>query len=104
MATFKVGQRVKKIRHRLPSEPDYDPRQVYIVPLGHEGTVLGYAADGDVRVTFDNFQLPSWADCVECRPGQLAPLTDPLADAFVASIKRLKPYEEPKVAPRKVHV
>jgi hypothetical protein len=35
-------------------------------------------------------------------PEALAPLTDPKADAFIEGIKKLKPYEEPKVVKERV--
>ena len=50
-------------------------------------------ADGEVYlVTFDLM-----GDSRYVMGYSLAPLTDPKADEFIDSIKKLKPYEEPKV-------
>jgi hypothetical protein len=96
MATFKVGQRVKKIAaSHLGRET---------APIGSIGTIVG--APGECYwgydVVYDN--LPP----TEYRLGSygadhhmLAPLTDPGADAFMERIKKLKPYDEPVVAKTK---
>jgi hypothetical protein len=92
MATFKVGQRVKRV-----VDPMTDPVLLRTdVPLGSTGVVNGLDRDGDCFVMWDHAgqQRLVFASTI-------APLTDSKADAFIESLKRLKPYEEP-VAPRKV--
>lgn len=96
MATFKVGQRVKKIAH--------DPERMHrmLVPVGASGVILAasswhpdaWVVDFPGCASTDpywvNFHLMSF---------QIAPLTDPKADAFLESIRKMKPlHEEPKRA------
>ncbi len=112
MANFKVGQRVRRIAGGAePTIKDATPS----LPLGAEGTVVwgpgricpcnapGLEYIGYV-VVYDLY--PSGrrsADACDngyaAEPYTIAPLTDPLADAFIERIKNLKPYEEP-VAPK----
>lgn len=93
MATFKVGQRVKVIGHVL--EPgNMDLR-------GHEGVITGFEASREhgpinltvvVRLDIDH----PWMGNGFCfAPEELAPITDPLADAFIERIKKLEPLREP---------
>jgi hypothetical protein len=92
MATFKVGQRVKRIGGCI--DASYPA-----APVGLEGTVLTAARQAlgctpgtlilDVR--FDDGR--EWA----CVPHSLAPLTDPAADAFVERIKRMEREPAPRV-------
>jgi hypothetical protein len=106
MATFKVGQRVRKVAYRqLLHEP-----HAVVVPIGAEGVIRGF---------YDGFgglwlvEYPGYSPSrhhIECGFGpyfyneaqQLTPLTDPHADAFIEGIKKLKPYEEPKVVKERV--
>lgn len=89
MATFKVGDRVKVV-----SGGDGQERQA----LGTCGTVIGlpgpaglYEVRMDIGLTNRGFDWLWW-------PHELAPLTDPKADEFIESLKKLKPlHEEPRV-------
>lgn len=91
MATFKVGQRVKRVSHPTTSANDTP------MPIGATGTVLRPVdAVGCVRVRADSDGL-SWG----CMAYTLAPLTDPGADAFIERIKKLKVYDEPLVVKTK---
>jgi hypothetical protein len=77
MATFKVGQRVKMI----------DGAYRYVA-CGAEGTVtiFPHALDDEVCVTTDQRfydELGNHSCSWYFRPHQLAPLTDPKADAFI---------------------
>lgn len=92
MTTFRVGQRVRIVNHR--DRPKF---------LNKEATV---AAIPGVNAAFpDHYGLyVDGIPPVDCHMGMwwasseyLAPLTDPAADAFLESIKKLKPYEEPLV-------
>lgn len=95
MATFSMGQRVRML-------PTIDN------DWGDEGTVTGfYYGPWDaprfegycVMVKADHHRSgdPRWDNDWCCHPRDLAPLTDPKAERFIESIKKLKPYEEPKV-------
>lgn len=94
MATFRVGQRVKYVSGILPRHP-----------IGSEGTVVAVPAielqsgDGGVSVKFDSDHAPGYS---HVRSSSVVPLTDPKADAFIESLKKLKPYEEPKVLKERV--
>ena len=96
MATFKVGQRVKIANPEAgyeclrglvgvvdghPDSPSARHRWTWAVDFGRE---ISYP-DGTVSrfCKFNEYEL--------------APLTDPKADAFIESLKNLKPYEEPTV-------
>lgn len=91
MATFKVGQRVKRVAVI-----------VELAHLGATGTVVDDDGSEFVGVQWDHLKPhPDYGHAGGggwCRH-TLAPLTDPAADAFVSRIKNLKPYEEP-VAPK----
>ena len=87
MATFKMGQRVKLARCSPGFERNIGATGV-IAALGitwcnHPGAI----------VNWDDGAHGYWE-----RLMYLEPLTDPAADAFVESIKKMKPYEEPKTA------
>jgi hypothetical protein len=96
MANFKVGQRVKKVRYLMPEDRvALDPSPV---PLGAEGTVMnGPAILGCIRIRYDRYKSAHPSGTYSDHAYQLAPLTDPGADAFVERIKNLKPYEEPQI-------
>jgi hypothetical protein len=92
MATFRIGDRVRVVAAHPPLPQD--AAQL----IGKEGEVMQHPYPSCTR----------WPVAVRIggtmalfTPGELAPLTDPKADAFVESIKKLKPYEEPKVEPVK---
>jgi hypothetical protein len=91
MAMFKVGQRVKVVGHVLePGNMDF---------RGLCGTVLGHESDYNLGLTVVvelDGKRSFGGYCFA--PEELAPLTDPKADEFIESIKKLKPlHEEPKV-------
>jgi hypothetical protein len=91
MATFKVGQRVR-----------YTSGHLEKVPLHAEGVVVAAGVGGGAE--FCDCDFPGAQADFNNVPGRarvhhtsIVPLTDPKADAFIESIKRLKPYEKPKV-------
>lgn len=91
MATFKVGQRVRKIGPLVRE----GPRAVWaqVVPLGAVGAIQAVGPDVDGReytVTYDAYGPHHGA-----MGYQLAPLTDPGTDAFIEKIKKLEPLREP---------
>ena len=81
MATFHVGQRVKRIGEGM------------FIPLGSEGTIISPVYDGlcQWRVAFDG--LHEW-NCVQ---ENLAPLTDPKADEFIERIKKQVQFEKERL-------
>ena len=98
MATFKVGQRVRKL---CMAPPQFKWRPVH--HPGSEGTVIDVTVKGSLWwrevvyiVSYDRDPMYPASAVAH----MLAPLTDPKADAFLASLK--KPvYEEPKVVKEK---
>jgi hypothetical protein len=92
MATFKAGQKVKRVRDPLGGA---DSAADTTMPIGATGTVLGGAIGSMIGVQPDSGAM-EWY----CDPASLEPLTDPGADAFLERIRKLKPYDEPKVEPR----
>lgn len=88
MATFKVGQRVKVV-YILEDAPWCRANL-----LGRETTILAQLADDLWEV-----DLPGFSESrARLNGSRLAPLTDPGADAFLESIRKLKPlHEEPTV-------
>lgn len=91
MATFKVGQRVKKVRHngRVPGQPGVG--HLHFTPLGAEG-VIEEIAGSEVAVLFDGMEYQLWGF-----PWQFVPLTDPQADAFMEGLKKLAREPQPVV-------
>lgn len=96
MATFKVGQRVRIVRSRWAFRVG---AQATIIALhrstwrtdGRTGDAWDLDVDGVGRIGVHGHQIAYFSD-------ELAPLTDPKADAFLDSIRKLKPlHEEPKV-------
>lgn len=82
MATFKVGQRVRKIAHgNLPWHRG--------VPIGTTGTILRTAQHfgAEWEMSYDGMPPPPLA--YVANSDMLAPLIDPLADAFVERIKKI---------------
>ena len=91
MAIFKVGQRVAANYRSTDG----------VVPKDAEGTVVEVTSNFlcPYSVRFDNYPCPDTKDDLYiCDADDIRPLTDPKADAFIESLKRLR-YEEPK-APR----
>lgn len=89
MATFKVGQRVKRISGAKGAAYDFAPADQEGVIVGLPGWVCKFAL---WPVRFDSGK--QW-DCVA---ESLVPLSDPGADAFMESLRKLKPlHEEPTV-------
>jgi hypothetical protein len=91
MATFKVGQRVKRIGGCARAFYPCAPAEV-------QGTILKAIEsphhDRELlwKVAFDNGN--SWC----CVSESLAPLTDPKAEQFIESLKKLAPLDEPVAA------
>lgn len=95
---FKVGQRVRKVAVSTWGER--------LVPIGATGTIVGIDPDHDYdwRVEYDGYKpLRPWRTFY-AYSWMLAPLTDPGADAFIERIKKLKPYDEPRVEPQREHI
>jgi len=94
MAIFKVGDKAR-IVNAYPAHAKWNGAEVTIIGLpGCDPDWPGqYQIDGPmVRGPWNHWFAG---------PEQLAPLTDPKADEFIENIKRLKPYEEPKVVKEK---
>jgi hypothetical protein len=92
MATFKVGQRVRKIAYYRRNCP------LELVPVGAEGTIVGTDTDYQWRVVYDNFQAKTHG-CYFADSFMLAPITDPEADSWAADAVRKVTKPEP-VAPK----
>jgi len=96
MATYKPGQRVRIIACYPvgPDAPNIGPDAPEVV--GCEGTIvgpyIGPRGPWDYEMFVDGYGRRLL--CVQAN--EIVPL-DPPAQAFVESIKKLKPYEEPKV-------
>jgi hypothetical protein len=103
VATFKVRQRVRIVA------PDSEF-------VGREGTVTRICVSEPLMFNDTWTREPIvYCVCVDgygawdhesgmelgYKPSDLSPLTDPGADAFIERIKKLKPYDEPKVEPAK---
>lgn len=85
---FKVGQRVKRIANPRLLNADNTT-----MPVGMTGVVVARADHtGHIPVLPDGFLGRPWG----CEPETLAPLTDPKAEAFLESIRKMKPYSEPR--------
>ena len=91
MATFKVGQRVRIVQHIFVPQAG---GKAYPDAVGREATILRLCLQRpfDWVIQIDNIPGEALAQNAE-----LAPLTDPGADAFIESLKKLKHYEEPRV-------
>jgi len=96
MATFKVGQRVRVIRTKLHPETLWREATVIgalRIGLSSDGSnYMGYPIDIDGFGTVNRL-----GGKIIAEPTWIAPLTDPAADAFLESIRKMKPYDEPKV-------
>ena len=86
MATFRVGQRVKKVQ----MYGAYSPRET--VPLGTQGIIVGAPgmAFWDYDVKYDGLPPERTYGSYGADEHMLAPLVDPAADAFMERIKRLE--------------
>lgn len=96
MAIFRVGDRVRKVNN------GHRKAQV-LVPLGAEGVIVGWDPDGTFEwmVEYPDAPKPPFPWKYHFADSEmLAPLTDPKADAFLESLKRLG--REPLV-PTKEH-
>lgn len=91
MATFKVGQRVRIIGARKGWERIIGRETVIL-----EGPIDWFGDIGYKTGVSEELRVPGH------HAAHLAPLTDPKADAFLERIRKLKPYDEPKVEPAKV--
>lgn len=94
MATLKVGQRVRFARAVKPAGDSLP---------GREGVIAGLGAKFPERSDtpwdcYVNFG-PGEYRAVNCMFSELEPLLDPKADEFIERLKKLKPYDEPKVEP-----
>ena len=92
MATFKVGQRVRVMRQTNAIRDG--------VLAGREGVIVLKGGHGSLTDRDWTVELPgtlnSRGTSVWCfNSDQLAPLTDPKADAFIEQVKRWKPEPEP---------
>ena len=95
MSAFKVGQRVRII-YLPPTAPKYAKPMwgrtgtINAIPSHNPGSDCDVAIDGVSGIAmgfmFDSFYAKFF---------QLAPLTDPGADAFIESVKQLKPLNGP---------
>lgn len=93
MTTFKVGQRVRIVRVGPTCRP------VVRALVGREGTIVAipsnsYFAVAECDVEIDG--APATSLGFDDKPfasrfDNLAPLTDPKADAFIESVKKWKP-------------
>ncbi len=98
MATYRVGQRVRVV----DCEPDaFNSHRA----IGKEGSIVevgDFLGWGGLRfayrVVLDFDPRGVW----RFNAKHLAPITDTGADAFIERIKKLKPYDEPVVAPSKI--
>lgn len=90
MATFKVGQRVRKVA--MNQRDDW----MQVVPIGMEGVITAIGDPlGDGREYTVNYGSRFDGDGHAAMGWQLAPLTDPGVEAFLESLKRLG--REPRI-------
>jgi hypothetical protein len=94
MATFKVGQRVKVIRSQgfIPKAVGREATIIAIEPNRRCSAAHYIAIDGLPCDSLIVIGATGWA-----YPDQLAPLTDPRADAFIESLKKLSREPQPFV-------
>lgn len=106
MAKFKVGQKVRYIAgpagdKTVSTDNRHKGAEAIISSRGRAGwdwTIKSPAfRDGIVRG--GGFLKPDEIYADSC---QLRPLSDPKADEFIARIKGLKPYDEPKAPAKKL--
>ena len=94
MAVFKVGQRVKLIAH--PDDTGWD-RKLY---SGRETTITSRRLVCDGRGYYKTARSDRVGGIAGVWEDHIAPLTDPKADAFVESLKKLA--REPQNIPERV--
>jgi hypothetical protein len=109
MANFKIGQRVRCVAESLR---DAVPNAVRPAPIGTEGVVISPLIldwrDGVwvYVVRFDGVdsgyrERAEWTGAYGCEPYEIAPLTDPGADAFIERIKKLAREPAPLTQPER---
>lgn len=86
MATFKAGDRVKRVKKFSSSSfGEIGWTATVVTPWESNPEAQGMA------VLYDNGTLVRG-----CEPQHFAPLTDPLAEQFIERIKKLEPLREPQ--------
>ncbi len=91
MATYKVGQRVRKVRLLKKADETYHFTQV---PVGTEGVIRGRDDDGLWLVEYVGYKpRPAYQAHFKAFSYQLEPLTDPGFDAFMERV--MQPIKEP---------
>ena len=104
MSALKVGQRVKRVAFgSVPAAP-WPVR----VPIGSEGTVIGalrYAMPCNLDVSiwgydvvFDGLPSGHHTGAFFTEPHEIVPLTDPLAEKFIETVKTWGPLKEREAA------
>jgi hypothetical protein len=92
MAAFKVGQRVRIVR---------SDNQLHMGAVGHEATIREVAPEPYHWLIeihgYPRSQGWDGTGFYGASSEHLAPIADPGADAFMERIRKLKPYDEPKV-------
>ena len=91
MATFRVGDKVRKIA------PPIDG--VNHVPMGAEGVITGPGLPMSTGVTYYEASFGPRLTGMNMAEFQLAPLTDPKADEFIERVKKWKPEPEVVLTP-----
>lgn len=98
MATFTVGQRVRIVK--TYHDHSFKGREATIIATNQSGfsRYTGEWCEGYYHLNVDGIGPRGDTGLRLCVAGeQLAPLTDPKAEQFLASIRKLKPlHEEPK--------
>lgn len=83
MASFKAGDRVRKIAHHPLAGHNF-------IPLGTEGTIVSAGWPAKWNMAWDGHgELHPCGSHWGADDFQLAPLTDPAADAFLERMKKL---------------
>ena len=98
MATFRVNQRVKKIANIRREDVIQRPSRPKEIPIGSIGTIIDFNERGPV-VLYDDaaFHSDSPSGGWTVRTYMIVPLTDPKADEFIESIKKLSsPTKNPR--------
>lgn len=104
MATFKVGQRVR-VANPHPAREAMRGLEGVVNRIGVHGYAWAatiHGADAAMARAGHIFLSSSSTDSWAFYEGELAPLTDPKADAFIEQIKRLKPEPESVPLPARV--
>ena len=93
MANFKVGDRVRKIAHRAGFS-------TFSIPLGTTGQIVGAEPFHfcEWRMCWDGFGTANESGhFFGANSEQLAPLTDPGAEKFIASLDKLIREPQPQI-------